>query len=310
MTNSSNNSNRLGGKYNLAGCIVSRVGYGTMQLPKIKEPAKARAVLRHAYELGVNHFDTADFYGNGVANDYLAEELGTERDVVFVTKIGARPAKKGPMPLLPAQRPEELRQQVQDNLKSLRTDHLHVVNFRRIAPGTFPLTPSQKVNFDDQMAEMISLRDEGLIGAIGLSSVSQDELRKALSAGIVCVQNQYNLKSRSHEPLLELCQHEGIAWVPFFPLGGGMPGSAKVTNEPVVQEIAQKMGLSPVQVGLGWLLQHTENTLLIPGTISIHHLEQNIAVGDIRFNEQTMKMLDSIKPAAGFGGFINRMLSR
>ena len=151
--------NRPGGTYVMGGKVVSRVGYGTMQLPKLKDEAKARAVIRRAYELGVNHFDTADFYEDGFTNRCLADEIGKEPDVVIVTKIGAKPGN-GIMPMIPAQRPEELRQQVEDNLKSLKTDHLGIVNFRRIAPGTFPLKPSQKVNFDDQMAELIKMRDE------------------------------------------------------------------------------------------------------------------------------------------------------
>ena len=301
---------RPGGTYTLGGIEVARIGYGTMQLPKVKEAARAKAVLRKAYELGVNNFDTADFYGNGIANRYLAEELGKEKDVVFVTKIGAKPTKRGPMPMLPAQRPEELRQHVQDNLKRLKTDHLDIVNFRRIAPGTFPLKPSQKVNFDDQMAELIAMRDEGLIGAIGLSSVSLAELKKAIPAKIVCVQNLYNLTSRRQESILELCKKEGIAWVPFFPLGGGLPGSAKVTANSVVQEIAQEMEISPVQVGLAWLLQHSKNTLIIPGTTSIAHLEQNVAVGNINFSEQTMKRLDAVKAPKGIGSIMSRFLSR
>jgi aryl-alcohol dehydrogenase-like predicted oxidoreductase len=301
---------RPGGTYTLGGIEVARIGYGTMQLPKVKEAASAKAVLRKAYELGVNNFDTADFYGNGIANRYLAEELGKEKDVVFVTKIGAKPTKRGPMPMLPAQRPEELRQHVQDNLKSLKTDHLDIVNFRRIAPGTFPLKPSQKVNFDDQMAELIAMRDEGLIGAIGLSSVSLAELKKAIPAKIVCVQNLYNLTSRRQEAILELCKNEGIAWVPFFPLGGGLPGSAKVTANSVVQKIAQEMEISPVQVGLAWLLQHSKNTLIIPGTTSIAHLEQNVAVGNINFSEQTMRRLDAVKAPKGIGSIMSRFLSR
>ena len=217
--------NRPGGTYVMGEKSVSRVGYGTMQLPKLKDEAKARAVIRRAYELGVNHFDTADFYDDGFTNRCLADEIGKEPDAVIVTKIGAKPGN-GIMPMIPAQRPEELRQHIEDNLRSLKTDHLGIVNFRRIAPGTFPLKPSQKVNFDDQMAELIKMRDEGMIEGIGLSTVSLKELQSALPAGIVCVQNQYNITSRSQESILDLCKKEGIAWVPYFPLGGGLPGSA------------------------------------------------------------------------------------
>jgi len=310
MSTLNRKTNRPGGTYNLGGIEVARVGYGTMQLPKVKEAADAKAVLRKAYNLGVNHFDTADFYGNGIANRYLAEELGTEKDVVFVTKVGAKPTKRGPMPMLPAQRPEELRQHIQDNLKSLKTDHLDIVNFRRIAPGTFPLKPSQKVNFDDQMSELVAMRNEGLISSIGLSSVSLEELKKAVPAGIVCVQNHYNLTYRSQEPILELCNKEGIAWVPFFPLGGGLPGATKVTDDSVVQEVAKELSISPAQVGLAWLLQHSKNALIIPGTTSISHLEQNIAVGNIHFDKKTMERLDAVKEAKGLIAFLFKFMNQ
>jgi len=290
----------------LAGHAVARVGYGTMQLPRLKDAAAAHKVLRRAFELGVNHFDTAHFYGDGEANGHLAQALGREQDVVIVTKVGARPAKRGPIPLVPAQRPEELRQEVLDNLRTLRTDRLDVVNMRRIPPGTFPLTPAQKVDFDDQMAEMVAMRDEGLIGAIGLSTVNLTELRRALPAGVVCVQNHYSLTVRREEPVLDLCRAEGIAWVPYFPLGGAFPGSAKVTHEPVVQEIARALGATPAQVGLAWLLHHADNTLIIPGTTSVDHLEQNVAAGALRLDDQAMANLDKVNPAAGIRGFLNR----
>lgn len=277
----------------MGGKEVSRVGYGTMQLPRLKDESKAREVIRRAYELGVNHFDTADFYENGFANRCLADEIGKEPDVVIVTKIGAKPGD-GTIPMFPSQRPEELRRQIEDNLRSLKIDTLGIVNFRRIAPGTYPLEPSQQVNFDDQLAELVKMRDEGKMEAIGLSSVSLEELQSALPAGIVCVQNLYNIISRSQENILSLCRKEGIAWVPFFPLGGGLPGSAKVTDNETVQAVAKEMGLSPVQVGLAWLLQHAENALIIPGTTSLGHLEQNVSVGDIRFGEDTMRRLDHV----------------
>lgn len=296
-----------GGVYTMGGEDVARIGYGAMQLTRQKDPEEAKRVVRRAYELGVNHFDTAHFYENGLTNGYLADALPSSDDVVIVTKVGARPAERGPLPMLAAQRPEELRQEVMDNLRSLRTDHLDVVNMRRIAPGRFPAGPSQWVSLDDQMAEMVAMREEGLIGAIGLSTVSLEELRSALPAGIVCVQNRYSLTARKHEPLLGLCREEGIAWVPYFPLGGAFPGSAKVTHEPVVQEIAERIGASPAQVGLAWLLHHAENTLLIPGTSSVAHLEQNVATGAVRLDEDDMRRLDGIRPAAGVRGVLNRL---
>lgn len=298
---------RPGGVYTMGAHEVARVGYGAMQLPRQKDPEEARRVVRRAYELGVNHFDTAHFYEDGLVNGYLADALPSTEDVVIVTKVGARPAERGPLPMLAAQRPEELRQQVLDNLRSLRTDHLDVVNMRRIAPGRFPAGPSQWVSLDDQMAEMVAMREEGLIGAIGLSTVSLEELRGVLPAGIACVQNRYSLTARGHEPLLDLCREEGIAWVPYFPLGGAFPGSAKVTHEPVVQEIAERIGASPAQVGLAWLLHHAENALLIPGTSSLDHLEQNVATGSVELDETDMDRLDGIRPAAGIRGVLNRL---
>ncbi len=298
---------RPGSSFTLAGREVARIGYGAMQLPRMTDPDAARTVLRRAYELGVNHFDTAHFYGDGTANRYLADTVGAEPDVVVVTKVGARPPRRGPMPLMPAQRPEQLRAQVHDNLRSLSLERLDVVNMRRIPPGSFPLAPSQMVKFDDQMAELIALRDEGLIGHIGLSTVSADELRTALPAGIACVQNQYSLTSRKQEPVLDLARAEGIAWVPYFPLGGAMPGLAKVTHEPVVQQVAEEVGAGPAGVGLAWLLHHAPNILLIPGTTSIAHLEQNIAAGVVELDAEQMARLNAIEPAAGVRGFLNRL---
>lgn len=296
-----------GGPFSLAGREVARVGYGAMQLPRLTEADAARKLLRRAYELGVNHYDTAHFYADGTANGYLADTVANESDVVVVTKVGARPARRGPMPMVPAQRPEELRAEVHDNLRSLRRERLDVVNLRRIAPGSFPLAPSQIVKFDDQMAEMVALRDEGLVSHIGLSTVSAAELRSAIPAGIVTVQNQYSLAYRKQETVLDLARTHGISWAPYFPLGGAFPGAAKVTREPVVLDIASEIGASPAQVGLAWLLHHAPNVLIIPGTTSIAHLEQNIAAGSIVLDPRTAARLDAIKPAAGLRGALNRL---
>ena len=194
-----------------------------------------------------------------------------------------------------------------DNLRSLRAERLDVVNMRRITPRSFPLAPSQIVKLDDQVAEMVTLRDQGLIGHIGLSTVSAAELRSALPAGIVCVQNRYALTSRRQEPVLDIARAEAVAWVPYFPLGGAFPGSAKVTHEPVVQQIAREVGASPAQVGLAWLLQHAPNMLVIPGTTSISHVEQNVAAGSIELSAEQVARLDAIKPAAGVRGALSRL---
>ncbi len=288
---------RPGGIYRLAGHEVGRIGYGVMQLPRLKDATAARKVLRRAHELGVNHFDTAHYYGAGAANQYLADELGLEDDVVIVTKVGVRPATSDAMPLVAAQRPGELREAVLDNLRTPKTDHLAVVNLRRIAPGTFPLPEEQVVDMDDQIAEMVAMRDEGLIGAIGLSAVSLAELRAALPAGIVCVQNQYGLTARTQEPVLDLCRAEGIAWAPFFPLGGAFSRTAKADDRRVVQRIVSTMAVTPAQIAQAWLLRHAENTLLIPGTTSIAHLEENVAAGALRLDDQAMAELDATTPA-------------
>jgi aryl-alcohol dehydrogenase-like predicted oxidoreductase len=182
------------------------------------------------------------------------------------------------VPLKPAQQPHELRASVEANLASLGVERLAVVNLRRldISPGLLA-TGDQVVNLDDQLAELAALRAEGKIGAIGLSNVRLDQLQHAAGAGIACVQNAYSLLDRSGEPLLDLCQQEGIAWVPFFPLGSAFPGRPKVTDQPTVIDAARALGVTPSQVGLAWLLQHAPNILLIPGTSSIGHLRENVA---------------------------------
>ncbi len=208
-----------------AGRTVSRIGYGAAQLDRLHDRrSEAVALLRRAVELGVNHVDTAEFYGSGFANAVIREVLRPEDDVLVVTKVGADPDPGGRLPLRIAQRPEQLRASVEDNLRSLGVDRLPVVNLRRLdsGPGLRP-EGDQVVDLDDQLAVMTALRDEGKIGAIGLSSVTLDGLRRALPAGIVCVQNAYSLVSRDDEDM-QLCAAEDIAWVPFFPLGGAFPG--------------------------------------------------------------------------------------
>jgi pyridoxine 4-dehydrogenase len=280
-----------------AGRSVSRIGYGALQLPRLHDRRdEAVALLRRAVELGVDHVDTAEFYGFGFANAVLREALRPEDGVLVVSKVGADPNPGGDIPLRLAQRPEQLRASVEDNLRSLGLDQLPVVNLRRLdtGPGLRP-EGDQMVDLDDQLAAMTALRDEGKIGAIGLSSVTLDVLRRALPAGIACVQNAYSLVSRDDEDMLELCVAEGIAWVPFFPLGGAHPGLPKVTDEPTVHAVAEKLGVTASQVGLAWLLHHAPNVLLIPGTSSLAHLEANMAVGEITFSAETLATLDAVE---------------
>ncbi|MEU7426328.1 aldo/keto reductase [Streptomyces sp. NPDC040750] len=276
---------------------VFRIGYGAMQLERLGDRrGEAVALLRRAVELGADHVDTAEFYGFGFVNDVIREALRPEDDVLVVTKVGADPNPGGRLPLRLAQRPEQLRASVEDNLRGLGVDRLAVVNLRRLdtGPGLRP-EGDQVVDLDDQLAVMTALRDEGKIGAVGLSGVTLDGLRRALPAGVVCVQNAYSLVSRDDEDILKLSAAEGIAWVPFFPLGGTFPGLPKVTDEPVVHAVAESLGVTPSQVGLAWLLHHAPNVLLIPGTADAAHLEANIAVGEITLDAPTVATLDAIQ---------------
>ncbi|MFE3495074.1 aldo/keto reductase [Streptomyces sp. NPDC059175] len=281
----------------LAANTVVRIGYGALQLERLRDRrADAVALVRRAVELGVNHVDTAEFYGFGFANDVIREALRPEDDVLVVTKVGADPDPGGRLPLRLAQRPEQLRASVEDNLRSLRVDRLAVVNLRRLDTGPgLRADGDQVVDLDDQLAVMTALRDEGKIGAIGLSSVTRDGLRRALPADIVCVQNAYSLVSRDDEDMLQLCEAEGIAWVPFFPLGGAFPGLPKAVDEPAVHAVAVSLGVTPSQVGLAWLLHRAPNVLLIPGTADSAHLEANMAVGEITFDAATLATLDAIE---------------
>jgi pyridoxine 4-dehydrogenase len=287
---------RPGGSGTLAGRGVARIGYGAMQLERLhSNRLGAIALMRRAVELGVNHFDTAQFYGNGLVNGLIREAIDSDDDVLIVSKVGADPVPDGPIHLRPAQRPEELRASVEDNLRSLGLDQIGVVNLRRMDTGPgLRAAGEQNVSIDDQLEVMVALRNEGKIGAIGLSSVSIDGLRRALPAGIVCVQNAYSLVSRDDEDMLELCVAEGIAWVPYFPLGGAFPGIPKVTEETAVRAAAQSLGSTPSQLGLAWLLRHAPNVLLIPGTADIDHLEANIAAGAITIDDETLSSLDAI----------------
>jgi pyridoxine 4-dehydrogenase len=295
-TTHTDQSTRPGGTAAFAGRTVSRIGYGAMQLDRLHDdPDSAVRLVRRAVELGVDHIDTAQFYGHGFVNGVLRDALRPEDKVMIVTKVGFDPHLDGPFPMHAAQRPQELRASVEDNLRTLGLDQIPVVNLRRMDVGiALPLAPDQVVDVEDQLAEMTAMRDEGIIGGIGLSSVTMDVLGRALPAGIVCVQNAYSLVDRTDEPMLELCLAQGIAWVPYFPLGSAFPGLPKVTDQPDVQAIATPLGASPSQVGLAWLLQHTPNTLLIPGTSSIDHLEANLAVDDVHLDDQMINRLDKI----------------
>jgi pyridoxine 4-dehydrogenase len=284
-----------GGVGSIGTNTVARVGYGAMQLFETS-PDDAAAVLRRAVELGVNHIDTASFYGPGEVNRRIRAALAPyPDDLVIASKVGARYTGEEPVPLAAAQRPAELRAAVEDDLSQLDVECIPVVNLRRqdVGPG-LQVEGDQIVDLDDQLAEMIALRDEGKIGGIGVSSVPLDVLRRALPAGIACVQNAYSLLDRSQEEMLDVCSAEGIAWVPYFPLGSAFPGFPKVADNPVVVDIAGEIGATPSQVGLAWLLVHAPTTLLIPGTRSIAHLEENIGAGNVTLSAEAIARLDAV----------------
>jgi pyridoxine 4-dehydrogenase len=286
---------RPGGISRIGTAAVARVGYGAMQLFETSGE-DAAAVLRRAVELGVNHIDTASFYGPGEVNRRIRAALAPyPEDLVIVSKVGARFTGEEPIPLAPAQRPAELRAAVEDDLRQLGLDRIPVVNLRRLdlGPG-LQAEDDQIVDVDDQLAEMIALRDEGKIGAIGISAVPLDVLRRALPAGIVCVQNAYSLIDRTQEEMLDFCVAEDIAWVPYFPLGSAFPGFPKVADNPVVVDIAGELGATPAQVGLAWVLAHAPNTLLIPGTRSIAHLEENMGAGYVTLGADALARLDGV----------------
>jgi pyridoxine 4-dehydrogenase len=281
----------------LAGRPVARIGYGAMQLPgpgvlgPPRDRAGALAVLRRAVELGVNHIDTAQYYGPDVANELIHAALHPyPEDLVLVTKVGAERDRHGRW--ISAQRPHELRAGVEANLRSLEVERIDVVNLRLPGAEGDPRERAMRVDFDSQLAEMIALRAEGKISGIGISSVTIGQLRQALPAGIACVQNAYNLLDRAAEPLLDICRDHDIAWVPYSPLGSAFTGGAKVTEHPAVLAAAEAVGATPAQVGLAWLLAHDPHILLIPGTSSLEHLDENVATADVRLDPDAMAVLD------------------
>lgn len=281
-----------GGTAKLAGRSVARVGFGVMQLGRQpRDPSLA--ILRQAVGAGVNHLDTAHFYGP--CNAYIHDALAPyPEDLLLVSKVGAdRDPDDRPVP---AQRPEQLRAQVEANLAGLGVERIDVVNLRRldVQPGLIA-EGDQRVGLDDQLAELAALRGAGKIGAIGLSNVSAGQLRQALPAGIACVQNSYSVLDRTAEPVLGVCRASDIAWVPFFPLGSAGYGTMRtVTGDPAVVAIAGDLGVTPAQVALAWLLAHYAGTLLIPGTATPAHLAENIAAGSVRLPAAAITALDRL----------------
>ena len=266
---------------------VYRVGFGAMQLPgpgvfgPPRDHDQAIAVLKRAVELGVDHIDTSQFYGPNVSNELIHEALHPyPANLALVSKVGARRDDTGGW--LPAQEPDDLRADIEQNLRTLEVDRLAAVNLRIHAGDPSAVGDVDRELFDRQLTAMIAARDEGLIGGIGLSSISIDHLQIALDrTEIVTVQNAYNLVDRSSQPLLELCTERGISFVPFFPLGSGFSADNPVLGNPAVKQAAADLGRTPAQIALAWTLAVAPNVLLIPGTSSVAHLEENLAVADI-----------------------------
>ncbi|MET9275027.1 aldo/keto reductase [Kribbella sp. NPDC003557] len=287
-------SHRPGGSVTLGQHEISRIGYGAMQLEHV-DTAAAGAVLRRATDLGINHLDTASFYGHTTVNGHIRTALSPyPDDLVIVSKVGARRVD-APVPLALAQHPDDLRRQVHLDLESLGLEQVPVVNLRRADQGPGLIAEGdQIVPLDDQLAELIALRSEGLIGAIGLSNVSAEQLEQALPAGIVCVQNAYSVLDRSSEDQLKLCAANGIAWIPYFPLGSAFDRLPSPTEHPVVQKIAARHGTSAAAVCLAWILAHDDHTALIPGTRSVAHLEDNLRAADVQLDADALRELDQL----------------
>jgi pyridoxine 4-dehydrogenase len=277
------------GPVTLAGRPVARLGFGAMQLPGpgvFGPPAnrdEALRILQRAVAAGVNHIDTAHFYGPDVANELIHAALSPYPDgLVIVSKVGARRDTTGQW--LEAQRPEELRAGVEANLAALALDQVPVVNLRR--------HPETQVSFDDQLATMMTLRDEGLIGAIGLSNVSLEHYRMAAgSTAVACVQNAYSVADRSDQDLFDACAADAVPYVPFFPLGSAFMPDKPVLSHPGVVAAAERLGHSPAQVALAWLLAAAPNVLLIPGTSSLRHLDENLAAADVELDQAALDAL-------------------
>jgi aryl-alcohol dehydrogenase-like predicted oxidoreductase len=278
----------------LGGFSVARIGFGAMQLPgpgvigPPRDRDEALAVLRRAVELGVNHIDTAQFYGPDVANELIREALHPyPEDLALVSKVGGRRDDTGAW--LPVAEPADLRRDIETNLRALGVDRLAAVNLR-----LFESDGPDRL-FEHQLSVMIDARDEGLIGGIGLSNINRGHLLHALErTEIACVQNAFNLVDRQSAAVLDECTTRGIAFVPFFPLGAAFVQPSPVLGNRLVQEVGERLGRTPAQVALAWTLGVAPNVLLIPGTSSVRHLEENMDVASIELDDETREQLNAV----------------
>jgi len=279
------------GTFTLGGRSVKRLGYGAMQLagPGVYGPPKdhdaALAVLREAVESGVDHIDTSDFYGPHVTNQIIREALHPYRDdLVIVTKVGARRGEDKSWN--PAFSREELTQAVHDNLRNLGLDVIDVVNLRLM----FDVHGPAEGSLEEPLTVLADLQRQGLIRDIGLSNVTATQIAEGKSiTRIVCVQNQYNLAHRGDDALIDDLASSGIAYVPFFPLGGFSP-----LQSSTLSDVAARLNATPMQVALAWLLRRAPNILLIPGTSSVGHLRENLAAAALVLSDEVVKELDQV----------------
>ena len=279
------------GTYSLAGRSVKRLGYGAMQLagPRVfgppRDPDQALAVLRAAIVAGVNHIDTSDFYGPHVTNRLIREALSPyPNDLLIVTKIGARRGEDASW--LPAFGPEELARAVEDNLVNLGLEALDVVNLRLM----FDVHGPAEGSLAAPLKAVADLQRQGLVRHIGLSNITPAQFEEARDiAEIVGVQNHYNLAHRGDDVLIDMLATEGVAYVPFFPLGGFNP-----LQSSALSHVAERLSATPMQVALAWLLQRAPNILLIPGTSSVAHLHENLAAASLTLPDEAVSELDAI----------------
>jgi aryl-alcohol dehydrogenase-like predicted oxidoreductase len=285
------------GAFALGDRTVNRLGYGAMQLagPRVfgppKDRATALAVLREAVARGVNHIDTSDFYGPHVTNLLIREALHPyPDDLVIVTKVGA--VRGDDASWIPALTPTDLTRAVHDNLRNLRVDALDVVNLR--VGGVHGPTEG---SIQEQFATLAELQRRGLIRQLGLSNVTSGQLKQARGiANVVCVQNQYNLAHRDDDALIDELASGGVAYVPFFPLGGFTP-----LQSSTLSEVAAQLGATPMQTALAWLLHRAPNILLIPGTSSIDHLHENLGAAGLALSGEVFARLDEIDKREDLG---------
>lgn len=285
------NALKKAGTFQLGDRKVHRMGYGAMQLagPGVFGPPKnhagALAVLREAIAAGVDHIDTSDFYGPHVTNRIIREALSPYPDnLTIVTKVGA--VRGADASWNPAQSPAELTQAVHDNLRNLGLDAIDVVNLRIMGDIHMPKDGS----IEPQFAALAELREQGLIRHLGLSNATLSQVKEAQSiAPVACVQNQYNLAQRQDDGFVDALAGMGIAYVPFFPLGGFSPLQSDELNS-----VAKRLGATPMQVALAWLLHRSPNILLIPGTSSVAHLHENLAAAELVLSADVLAELDAV----------------